>query len=113
MRTEIFYHRFKCDGCNKTAKARSDEHNGKPHASCTIDPKGVLRYIGPVYRVVCSSSDMMDHTNGACLACGAIVESGIEPDARGYACESCTLPKVYGLEELLVMGFVIIEEDDE
>jgi hypothetical protein len=42
---------------------------------------------------------------GFCIGCGA--ESGeVEPDARRYTCESCGEKKVYGAEELLVMGLV-------
>ena len=37
---------------------------------------------------------------GFCIACGADAE-GCEPDARGYECEECGKPKVYGAEELL------------
>ena len=40
---------------------------------------------------------------GLCLACGEEVD-GVEPDARRYTCESCEQPKVYGLEELMLMG---------
>jgi predicted RNA-binding Zn-ribbon protein involved in translation (DUF1610 family) len=43
---------------------------------------------------------------GGCIACGAIVESDIEPDARGYKCPECGAMAVYGLEELLIMGRV-------
>lgn len=44
---------------------------------------------------------------GFCVACGE--ECGpVEPDARGYTCESCDEPEVYGLEELLMMGKVEI-----
>jgi hypothetical protein len=42
---------------------------------------------------------------GRCLACGAEAY-GVEPDAREYECEVCGEPKVYGLEELLMMGRV-------
>lgn len=42
---------------------------------------------------------------GRCLACGAEA-CGVEPDARKYECESCGENKVYGLEELLMMGRV-------
>ena len=45
---------------------------------------------------------------GFCLACGAEAY-GVEPDARRYPCESCEAPKVYGLEELLVMGLVLLQ----
>ena len=41
---------------------------------------------------------------GICLACGEDAD-GCEPDARGYECEACGEPRVYGAEEcLLVVG---------
>jgi hypothetical protein len=43
---------------------------------------------------------------GFCIYCGVEVESGIEPDARQYECESCGFPGVYGADELL---FYIVE----
>lgn len=41
---------------------------------------------------------------GFCLACGAETD-GCEPDARGYKCPECGEHKVYGAEEILIMGF--------
>jgi hypothetical protein len=38
---------------------------------------------------------------GFCICCGADV-LGVEPDARGYECESCSEPGVYGAEERLL-----------
>ncbi|HMH98988.1 MAG TPA: hypothetical protein VK577_20830 [Bradyrhizobium sp.] len=38
---------------------------------------------------------------GFCMACGAEA-GGVEPDARGYECEACGEPQVYGAEELLM-----------
>jgi len=38
---------------------------------------------------------------GFCIACGDDAY-GVEPDARGYKCESCGAPRVYGAEELLM-----------
>lgn len=38
---------------------------------------------------------------GLCVACGEEVD-GVEPDARGYPCESCGEPAVYGASELLL-----------
>lgn len=38
---------------------------------------------------------------GFCIACGEDAD-GCEPDARGYACESCGAEEVYGAEELLM-----------
>lgn len=40
---------------------------------------------------------------GFCLACGK-TQSGVEPDARKYVCVHCGKPKVYGNEELALMG---------
>ena len=40
---------------------------------------------------------------GFCLACGHEAE-GVEPDARRYECESCGERKVYGSDELLMIG---------
>lgn len=42
---------------------------------------------------------------GFCLACGAEKEC-CEPDARDYDCDECGERKVYGAEELLIMGLV-------
>ena len=44
-----------------------------------------------------------DENTGYCLACGEQADN-IEPDARKYKCESCNMPKVYGSQELLLMG---------
>ena len=41
---------------------------------------------------------------GFCLACGEQAE-GVEADACAYECEACGAHKVYGAEELLIMGF--------
>jgi hypothetical protein len=40
---------------------------------------------------------------GFCLACGEEQE-GCEPDAREYECECCGEAKVYGAQEILLMG---------
>jgi hypothetical protein len=42
---------------------------------------------------------------GFCLGCGHQNE-GLEPDARGCECENCGRLRVYGAEELLLMGWV-------
>jgi hypothetical protein len=58
--------------------------------------------------------DLNENGGGACLACGDIVESGVEPDARGYRCGHCGEPKVYGIEECVIMGRVeLVAGDDE
>ena len=43
-------------------------------------------------------------SGGFCLACGAEAE-GVEPDARGYKCESCELNLVFGAEEIALRQF--------
>ena len=48
---------------------------------------------------------MMEEYGGFCTACGAEAY-GVEPDAREYKCEDCGEPKVYGAEELVLMGLV-------
>lgn len=48
---------------------------------------------------------------GFCLACGG-TQCGVEPDARRYTCESCGAAKVYGGEELLIIGLVDDSEND-
>jgi hypothetical protein len=42
---------------------------------------------------------------GFCTACGS-EQSYCEPDARGYDCDDCGESKVYGAEEILLMGLV-------
>ena len=42
---------------------------------------------------------------GFCMACGARAY-GVEPDAHEYTCNSCGEAKVYGAEELMIMGCV-------
>lgn len=44
-------------------------------------------------------------SEGFCLACGEVAE-GVEPDGRKYECEFCGAAKVYGGEELAMMGLV-------
>jgi len=45
-----------------------------------------------------------DEGVGFCLACGEEV-MGVEPDAEKYQCEICGESKVYGAEQLLIMGY--------
>lgn len=44
-----------------------------------------------------------DTYEGFCLCCGQFVE-GFEPDARKGKCPECGADKVYGAEELVLMG---------
>jgi len=49
--------------------------------------------------------EAMEDYIGFCTNCGA-ERPCCEPDAREYECEECGANKVYGAEELLVMGLV-------
>ena len=44
-----------------------------------------------------------DEMVGWCISCGEQHDC-IEPDARGYTCEACGKPTVYGAEEILIGG---------
>jgi hypothetical protein len=57
------------------------------------------------FRMSESEARSMD-TSGLCLACGVEAE-GIEPDARECRCSACGEMKVYGVEELVLMGRVV------
>lgn len=49
--------------------------------------------------------EAMEDYIGFCTACGASKDC-CEPDAREYECDDCGQFKVYGAEELLIMGLV-------
>lgn len=51
----------------------------------------------------CNRYDTSLDNPGICLACGQD-QDGCEPDARGYTCEACDEPQVYGASEILLMG---------
>jgi hypothetical protein len=48
--------------------------------------------------------EAMDGGAGFCVACG-YTQDCCEPDAREYVCDDCGEPKVYGAEELALMGW--------
>ena len=48
------------------------------------------------------ASDRDERYEGWCLACGSS-QSGVEPDAEGYRCESCGRLEVYGAEQILIL----------
>lgn len=52
-----------------------------------------------------------ENYRGFCLNCGA-TRGECEPDARKYECPKCKQPKVYGIQELFVMGLVEISLDN-
>jgi DNA-directed RNA polymerase subunit RPC12/RpoP len=47
----------------------------------------------------------MEDMTGFCLACGEESER-VEPDARAYRCHACGESKVFGAEEIMLMGAV-------
>jgi Zn finger protein HypA/HybF involved in hydrogenase expression len=53
-----------------------------------------------------------DHA-GYCTKCEDITHDCCEPDARRYECPECGNKTVYGLEELLIMGLVEFEDEDD
>lgn len=53
-----------------------------------------------------------DGTPGFCLACGSDCVD-CEPDARRRKCEGCGERRVYGIEELMVMGKITLIEPGE
>lgn len=55
-------------------------------------------------KAVMAAAEASDGT-GWCLACGA-ENDGCEPDMRKGVCQACDAAKVYGAEELLLMGLV-------
>ena len=50
--------------------------------------------------------------SGLCIRCGAETCGGTEPDARQYSCESCEEKAVYGIQELLVMGSILLVDGE-
>lgn len=51
-----------------------------------------------------------DNNEGWCVGCGEF-HIGVEPDATRYDCELCGANKVYGLEQLLMMNLIEVEEE--
>ncbi len=49
--------------------------------------------------------------SGFCIYCGEIAHGDTEPDAEKYKCEYCELNGVYGVPQLLIMGFISIVDD--
>jgi hypothetical protein len=49
--------------------------------------------------------EMKEENGGCCLGCGEDAY-GVEPDARNYECEECGDNRVFGCDELLMMGLI-------
>lgn len=56
-------------------------------------------------------TDAQDSNMGYCSQCKEFTNDCCEPDARQYECEACGNLTVYGAEEALLMGLILIEED--
>lgn len=54
-----------------------------------------------------------DDSCGLCIRCGETAVGCVEPDARKYECECCGENGVYGAQELLMMGLIRLNEDEE
>lgn len=67
----------------------------------TSKTSGKVYYFPTIEEATEADSDMA----GFCLACGEVAE-GVEPDARGYGCECCGEPRVYGAAEFALRGWV-------
>lgn len=48
---------------------------------------------------------LRDEYIGICLSCGEERDC-CEPDAANYECENCGKNRVFGMENLLIMGYV-------
>jgi hypothetical protein len=73
--------------------------------SVTINPRP--RRTWPLSRL----REAMNDDDGGCLACGEFT-GGCEPDARKYECEHCGEFRVFGAEELILLGRYTDDEDD-
>jgi len=58
-----------------------------------------------------TEEDLWEGTLGVCVICGHL-QYGVEPDAEGYVCESCSRPKVYGCEQAVLLGMVEVLADE-
>ena len=47
-----------------------------------------------------------DELAGFCINCGEEYEELLEGDAREVECTACGEPKVYGAQEILIMGLL-------
>jgi hypothetical protein len=54
--------------------------------------------------------DYSETEGGFCLACGETTDY-VEPNARQYECAGCGKHKVYGVQELVLMGIAKVSED--
>jgi hypothetical protein len=57
-------------------------------------------------------TDAREDYAGYCATCDDITsDSGVEPDAEGYKCQTCEGMTVMGIEQALLVGKVTIDGD--
>ena len=70
----------------------------------------------PMHQIRLSPSDYQeacDCYEGYCMSCNDITnDSGVEPDAEGYKCCDCGENAVMGIENALMAGHIVFDEDD-
>ena len=62
------------------------------------------QYFKPTIEECMAANDGVN-SPGFCLACGEFCD-GVEPYACRYECDCCGEEKVYGIEQLVLMGLV-------
>lgn len=68
---------------------------------------------GLLYLSPSEFADACESYEGVCVECKEITNSGVEPDARAYECESCGRRTVYGIEEALLMGLIAFTDEPQ
>jgi hypothetical protein len=53
--------------------------------------------------------DLVANDLGLCVSCGSERDC-VEPDAERYPCEECGSRKVYGVEQLMLLGRLALRE---
>ena len=53
---------------------------------------------------------LRDTYKGLCLHCGAERDT-VEPDAEHYLCPTCNTTDVYGIEQVLILGLINLQEE--
>lgn len=53
----------------------------------------------------------LESGDGLCLKCGKWSKGGVEPDAKGYECESCGAEAVSGCMRVLILNRIKFVEE--
>jgi hypothetical protein len=54
-----------------------------------------------------------DNQMGMCIKCGEMSDGDCEPDARRYPCGACKKNAVYGMQEMMLMGWIELTFEEE